>query len=195
MVRSHIQPDRSRGAWPPRTVAAPPAGVRRRVPYLSAAALTQRLPAWSQNRWLLVVLMTDVWPRALTRRSYRFVSWWSRTAVMVPAWSLPVRVLAVRTFWPRRSREIGVFLPLASRTLVPGLKLSPPQVTAAPARSASAKPTPISTTLPTAAAQLANVGWVTQLAMLCRTGPRTMPRALGRSDAGHEPLVVTAGDI
>jgi hypothetical protein len=36
----------------------------------------------SQNGWLLVVRMTAVRPRARTVRSYRLVSWWTRTAFL-----------------------------------------------------------------------------------------------------------------
>src|SRR5690348_7724769 len=100
MVRSHIQPDRCRGAWPPRAVAVPPAGVRRWVPYRRAPALTQRCVVTSQNGWLLVVWMTAVRSWARTVRSYRLVSWWTRTAAIVPVWVLPVLVLVDTTFSP-----------------------------------------------------------------------------------------------
>ena len=42
MVRSHIQPAVTFGVQPPMTVAVPPRGVRRRVPYLRPPALTHR---------------------------------------------------------------------------------------------------------------------------------------------------------
>src|SRR5690242_20462880 len=125
MVRSHIQPDRFRGAWPPRTVAIPPAGVRRWVPYLRAPALTQRRVVASQNGWLLVVWMTAVRPSALTFRSYRLVSWWTMTTLMASALVCPVLVLVARTFWPGFSEAMGTAFPLARRPLVPALKLIP----------------------------------------------------------------------
>jgi hypothetical protein len=63
------------GVQPPVTVAVPPEGVRRRVPYLRAPALTQRPVLTSQNGWLLVAPMTAVRVPARIVRSYRSVSW------------------------------------------------------------------------------------------------------------------------
>ena len=60
MVRSHIQLVVTVGVQPPSTVADPLRGVRRWVPYFRAAALVQRRELWFQNRWLLVVWMTEV---------------------------------------------------------------------------------------------------------------------------------------
>jgi hypothetical protein len=59
---------------------------------------------------------------------------------MVPAWSLPVLVLAARTFWPVLSLLIGTSAPEAVSTLVPAVKLSPPHegpVVSVPARAAA----------------------------------------------------------
>src|SRR6266702_6269787 len=126
MVRSHIQPDRCRGAWPPRAVAVPPDGVRRWVPYFRAAALTQRWVVASQNGWLLVVSMTAVRPWARMVRSYRLVSWWTMTTLIVSALVRPVLVLVASTFSPGFSEEMGTAFPLASSTLVAAAKLNPP---------------------------------------------------------------------
>src|SRR5260370_6753857 len=136
MVRSRIEPERSEGGWPPRTVAVPPAGVRRWVPYLRAPALTQRPPAplvpGTQKGWLLVVSMTAV--RALARmvRSYRLVSWWTMTTLIVSALVLPVLVLVASTFSPGFSEEMGTAFPLASSTLLPAVQISPPATPGAP---------------------------------------------------------------
>src|SRR5690348_2429539 len=143
MVRSHIQPERCRGVWPPRAVAVPPDGVRRWVPYLRAPALTHLCAVASQNGWLLVVWMIAVRPWARTVRSYRLVSWWTRTAAIVAGWVLPVLVLVETTFSPGFRVEMGTAFPLARRTLVPGVKLSP-QLSAALTPTRSATPAPAS---------------------------------------------------
>lgn len=51
------------------------------------------------------------------------------------AWVLPVLVLVARTLSPGLSWLIGIAAPVASRTLVPAVKLSPPQVAAASSRA------------------------------------------------------------
>src|SRR5215469_12083039 len=107
MVRSHIQPVVALGSWPPVTVARLPSAVRRRVPYFRAAALTQRWPAGSQNRWLRVVSITAVPYAVRTLRSYLSVSWWTRTAVTVSGLVFPVLVLVAMTLSPTLSLLIG----------------------------------------------------------------------------------------
>src|ERR1700678_2073910 len=70
--------------------------------------------------------MTSV-PRAvLTVRSYRSVSWWTRTAVTVSAWALPDLVLTALTLSPTFSREVGIAFPEASSTPVAAVNDWPP---------------------------------------------------------------------
>src|ERR1700677_4773255 len=131
MVRSHIQPSRWARIQPPVTTAVSLlAGARRWVPYFSAPALTHRplspLIPGTKNRWFDVVSMTEVRVPARILRSYRSVSWWTRTAAMVSGWVFPVLVLVARTFSPTLSWLIGTAAPDASSTLVPAVKLSPP---------------------------------------------------------------------
>ena len=56
-----------------------------------------------------------------------------RTAVTGSAWVLPVRVLVARPSRRGCRLAMGTAIPLASSTLVPGVKLIPPQVAAASA--------------------------------------------------------------
>src|SRR5450756_1543718 len=70
--------------------------------------------------------MTSVPWLVLTVRSYRSVSRWTRTAVTVSAWFLPVLVSAAWTLAPFFTEEIGAVLPSASSTRVPAVNDSPP---------------------------------------------------------------------
>lgn len=70
--------------------------------------------------------MTSVLPPDLTVRSYRSVSWWTRTAWMVLTSVLPVFVSTEMTLSPGLRSAIGTVFPLASRTGVSAVKDSPP---------------------------------------------------------------------
>jgi hypothetical protein len=125
------------------------------MPYRRAPALTQRRVVWSQIGWLLLVRMTAVLVPALTCRSYRSVSWLTRTAEMASACVFPVTVLVARTFWPGVSVEIGTALPAARSTSVFAVKLSPQLAPAFSAAPATTSPTAFSP----AASEAASPAW------------------------------------
>jgi hypothetical protein len=68
----------------------------------------------------------------LTVTLWQLMSRWTRTAVTGSAWVLPVRVLVARPSRRGCKLAMGTAILLASSTLVPGVKLIPPQVAAAP---------------------------------------------------------------
>jgi len=88
----------------------------------------------SKNWWCAVVRMTWSPLAVWTVRSYRSVSWLTRTADAVLSLALPVLVSVDLTLSPGLSELMVLVLPSASWTWVPAVKLCPQPAPPAPTK-------------------------------------------------------------
>src|ERR1700677_2439289 len=119
--------------------------------------------------------MTEVRVPALILRSYRSLSWWTRTAATTSAWAFPVLVFVASTFSPTLSWLIGTAAPLASSTPVPEVKLSPPQDVSASSASVCSAVSPAPSPAASAPAPAASTALSAPSAAILARSARPQP--------------------